>query len=793
MTGSATSSDSVAAFLAVRDAVVRRPVGDGGWGTCHALSDSLDEAIGSLVEDGAGADFSVVAVGGYGRREQCIFSDVDLMILHDGADSEALARQVFYPLWDAGLKVGHSVRTVKECLAGAREDFPILTSLLSARVVAGQSGLVDELNREIASFLEGRPLAQRLAAAERERILLEPYPEIATDLKEGRGGLRTFQALWWLRRRRELVGLGEALPETNQERRARSALLRARNALHAASGRPHDRFSVELRGPAAAWLGDEVIDLAGSVTGALRTGDRLASVHLPDTHAQPRRRWFSLGRGPRPGPPPSRPLAAAALVAGRDSGLAEPTEVEAMGKPHGAWTDADRQSLVTILRSGHSGRAAFDSLLEAGWIEAEFPEYVPLVAAPQLAPFHDHPVDVHLWRAVDEVLRSVDDDGWLGRIAAELTNPDELVLAAFLHDIGKCRSGDHSIIGATLAREFLDRAGFPEATAERVSRVVRHHLLLADTATRSDLSDPDIVARLAEEVVDMETLRLLYLVSVADARATGPSVWSPWKASLLRSLFIRVAGTLDPDEGPNRLDDLADTAGIDAEALRGHISAMGAGYVEAHTDDQIATHIETLAELGDKPVVLAVAGSAATVIAPDHTGFLGEISGVFAIHNVSIHEAQLWTRPDGLALDSFHVSDARTGEPVESTRWEVVTRDLVAATTDDIDLDDLVAQKRKDYRRTIARLPVEVASPPDPSTRSTTIEVRCADQPGALFTIVGALYRAGLDIQVARIETIGNAVRDTFYVRDRSGAPIRDVARLAQLVAAIRADLRSRL
>ncbi|NNC75551.1 MAG: ACT domain-containing protein [Acidimicrobiia bacterium] len=264
----------------------------------------------------------------------------------------------------------------------------------------------------------------------------------------------------------------------------------------------------------------------------------------------------------------------------------------------------------------------------------------------------------------------------------------------------------------------------------------------------------------------------------------------------MRSVFMRVAGVMEPGAGTPR-ESLAEKLAAATDAPVGDvldlIDSMGSGYLAAHTNEETAAHLAVMSRLGERPAAVASEGNVVTVVAPDHTGLLGEVAGVFAVHNISIHEAKLWTRPDGIALDTFSVSDVRSGTTVDPQRWDVILGDLEAAAGGELDLDALVTAKRSDYRRAIVARSVEVAAPPDPSQRYTVIEVRCADQPGALFTIVGALYRAGLDIQVARIETMGTMVRDTFFVRDGSGQPIRDVARLAQLTAAIRADLRTRL
>lgn len=790
----------MARFVGVREGLRKERIGDGGVDTCHALSDTLDAAIAASAA-GLPDGLAVVAVGGYGRREQSLYSDVDVMLLHRGGPMESWVRQVVYPLWDANLKVGHSVRTVAECVTAARESFESLTSLLSARTIAGDASLVVELNAAMASHLKGRPLVGQLTEAERERRDTDPYPLMAADLKAGRGGLRTFQGFYWQRRRAELLGMPVGAA-TDKEAAAVRALLSVRNALHAAAGRAIDDFVPDLREPAARWLGLDAWDTASLVTHSLRTGDRLAVERWPDLLADSPRTSVAarIKRRFTKSPPPSgqsRPLGIVRQAAGRSTGFVLDEAARATIRNAGShsWAADDVQDFVALLDSGERGRVAFGVLDSLGWVGANLPEVLPTLAAPQLAPFHEHPVDTHLWRTVDEMRRLIDGrDEWYATIAAELDDRAHLLLAAWLHDIGKGRDGDHSTVGAELTLSLAERIGLP--AGEQLAKLVRIHLLLSATATRRDTNDPAVIAEVAAACEDLATLRSLYLLSVADARATGRTMWSDWKSTLLRNLFVRLAGHLDPDAAGQstreRIAAVAAATGVTPEDVAAHVELSGTEYLAAHSDEEIGAHVKLAASGRRIEAVFIDPDSPAprlSVIASDLTGLLGAIAGVLAIHNLEILDARLFTRSDGLACDTLHVR--RVLPDVAFPDTELLINDLTAALAGDLDLQTEVAAKAATYSTGGSGM-VVVRAPTDPTLRFTPIEVRCADRPGALFHIVQAIYAAGLDVRQARIDTRAGEVRDLFYVL-RDGEPIRDVNELQPLIADLRRALRHAL
>lgn len=784
-------------FLTLREKIAVGPVGDGGPDTCEKLTSALDEAIRELAAPLEGDEVAVVAVGGYGRREQCLWSDVDVMLLHAGGDLDRLTRTVLYPLWDANLKVGHSVRTVAECASAARDRFETLTSLLSGRLVAGTPALWGPYEAMLARLVRGRPLTQQLVSQERGRRELEPYPMMAADVKSGRGGLRTLQGLWWQRRRAELVDL--RIPEISQEEeRASASLLRVRNGLHASAGRPVDRFVVDLRKPAASWLGTDVHDLAAEMCAALQIGDRLADEQWPDIHAE-RDPLTRLGRrvirtirsslaGDRERADPG-PVGVAAVAAARTTGVRfSAAEVETMQSGAATtWNDAERDALLRLLASGDRGRVAFGVLERHGWVERAFPEWEPVSAAPQLAPFHDHPVGAHLWRTVVEMLELLDDDDPIvAATTADRSADDDLLLAAFLHDIGKGRGGDHSAVGAELAAGFLDRAGFDGATTAVVSAVVLHHLLLSETAMRRDIDDAEVVAEVARRVGNLRTLQLLYLLTIADSRATGATVWTDWKAALVNRLFASVAGLLESGESPAVQPDVdaivADVAEFPPELVRDHLAAMPGAYVDTVAARDVERHLRAVARLEEAAVIDGSAGDV-VVIGRDRTGFLLGVTRVFAANGIGVRGARLWTRADGVAIDLFEVVDDRTEQPITADRWHSVEAALVDTLTGTIDVRQKVRERSQAYRGSSGE--VRVRALPSETDRHTVIEVRSPDRVGLLADIMEAFYAEGLDVYLAVLNTRGREASDVFHVR-RLGVPIRVAEELEALCGRVR-------
>jgi [protein-PII] uridylyltransferase len=751
----------LAPFLALRAAWSGERAPSDPFELPALLVGSLDRCVQRLASDLDPTRLAIVAVGGYGRGELCLQSDVDLMLLGEAASTQA--RSIFYPFWNAHLKVGHSVRTVREAIGGAAENLQTLCSLISARLVWGSEPAFSDMRAGLATLLRRQRASLGELLAEEERLvrLAEPFFLQEPVLKTGRGGLRSLHRIDWMRRRTDLLTDSISSDPLPNERRQ---LLAVRNALHAIQGSPRDRYAIDLREAVGRWLGREPMEVCFETYAAIRRIDDLAWEEWgdpPPLGADPvvaagrwlmgavRGRWLgSTGRSRTP------------LRAALETLRAPEVGRLQNGLELGPWAASDRDALVELLANGSRGWWAFRQLESVGWVKEVLPEIAKTVALPQRAPFHSHPVDSHLWRTVHEVVSLTSGgDPWCGELAEELGSLDELLLAAWLHDIGKAFPGSHAEVGARVATALLERLGFEGGTVELVGRAVLLHLLLFRTATRADLDDPAVIRRVGEEVGDGRMLALLSILTVADGRAT--SVWSEWTETLLRTLVARVRGHL---EGVEPEDEA-----ISDPILAAHVAAMPDGYLRRF-GLEMASHHAHLAEPapGDGEVRLEAFASSSlpsvVAVARDRPGLLAMIAGVLSLHNLNVLEARISTRKDGVAIDTFRVEDALGTGAVGIARWTRVRADLAAAARGELDLAE-----RLQKRNPATGAPAEV----EIDTARSMVTVRTSDRVGLLHDLAAALARLGLDIHLAKVTTRGGQAIDVFGLGAHSVPPTR--------------------
>lgn len=741
MSGVPTPSDTnpLEGFGDLRDSLRTARSGHGGRDVCGVLTWALDRAISQLVSP-LPDDVAIVAIGGYGRGELSPYSDIDLMLLHEIDDPAELASALFRPLWDAKFRVGHSVRTVKEASSAAKERFDTHTTLLTSRLVAGDRPLFDRLMSEVATVTRARPLRRYLVSEERERRSETPYLLMATNLKSGRGGLRTLHGFEWERRREELIGRFSTDSRSDEDE-AGESLLQIRNALHAVTGRAHDVFSPELREPVARWLGLGRFAAAEKLVEAMDTVDRLATRRWPEVVEDSTRRvWAKLAGRPQP------------------LNLHRPPTLE---------------ELVWMLESGEQGKLAYERLWEADLTDTVLPEWEVVRALPQLAPFHEHPVASHLWRTVDEMTTIMAGEDHYGRVADEVGLPPVLLLSAFLHDIGKGHGGDHAFVGAGIARSFCGRMGVDPFEAQLIEGAVLHHLLLPLTATRRDLDDPAVIDEVAADVGSLQLLQVLYLLTVADSRATGPSMWNEWKATLLRTLFVRCAARFGADRavdiGTTREEVLAAAGPGRERDLDSHLAGMPDDYLRSASAEDVLWHLELIASLEGKSKVGVRARDpveTAVVVGYGRPGFRQQVAEAFAANGIDVLEARLASRGDGLVVDVFQVRDDRTGDLVREERWESLRDDIEAALSGDLDTGSKVAERAAAYEESVGEKPV-VRGSVDPASGDLVMTIKCADRIGRLAEILTVLGNCGLEIRLAKIDSREGVVIDTFHVSER--------------------------
>ncbi|MBW5425415.1 [protein-PII] uridylyltransferase, partial [Streptomyces sp. BG9H] len=765
-----------------------------------ALSGLTDDWLAGLFQAGSESvprGVALVAVGGYGRGELSPRSDLDLLLLHDAnadpAEVAALADRLWYPVWDLGLALDHSVRTPSQARKTAGEDLKVHLGLLDARHVAGDLGmtaglrtavLADWRNQAPKRLPELRELCEERAERHGELgHLLEP------DLKEARGGLRDATAL----RAVAASWLADAPREGLAD--ARRRLLDVRDALHLATGRATDRLALQEQDQVAAALGlldadillRQVYESARVVSYASDVTWREVGRVLRARSVRPRLRAMLGGRGAvaertplaegvvehdgevvlartaRPERDPVLPLraAAAAAQAGLPLSLHAVRRLAASVKPLPTpWPAEAREQLVTLLGAGRPTVEVWEALEAEGLITQLLPDWERVRCRPQRNAVHTWTVDRHL---VETAVRAAELTRRVGR-------PDLLLIAALLHDIGKGWPGDHSAAGEIIARDVAARVGFDAGDVAVVASLVRHHLLLVETATRRDLDDPATVRGVAEAVGSVGTLELLHALTEADALATGPAAWSAWRGALVADLVKRVTAVLSGDEaGVARAEGAADRPPT-AEQERLAVEAFRTGGPVL----ALRARAEEEASGGPEPL-----GVELLIAVPEQAGVLSAVAGVLAVHRLAVRTAELRevALPSGIegVAGSVLLLDWRVAAEYGSLPQAARLRaDLVRALDGSLDIAGRLRERDAAYprRRGTVAPPPRVTVAPAGSRLATVIEVRSQDAPGLLHRIGRALEAAGVAVRSAHVSTLGANAVDAFYVTGADGAPL---------------------
>ncbi|MEV8525488.1 [protein-PII] uridylyltransferase [Streptomyces sp. NPDC052000] len=764
-----------------------------------ALAELTDEWLARMFAGAAEAagvsGAALVAVGGYGRGELSPRSDLDLLLLHDGradaATLASLADRLWYPVWDLGLALDHSVRTPAQARKTAGEDLKVQLGLLDARHVAGDLAMTAALRSAVLA--DWRNLApKRLPELDelcRERAERQGELQylLEGDLKEARGGLRDATALravaasWLADAPRE--GLGEA----------RRTLLDVRDALHLCTGRATDRLALQEQDAVADQLGlldadvmlrqvsesARVISYAGDVT--WREVGRV----LRARSARPRLRGLLGGRSGPPGRTPlaegvveqdgevvlalaARPekdpvLALRAAAAAAQSALPVSRHavrrLASVAQPlPSPWPAEAREQLVTLLGAGEPTVPVWEALEAEGLITGLLPDWERVRCRPQRNAVHTWTVDRHL---VETAVRA-------SYLTRRVGRPDLLLVAALLHDIGKGWPGDHSVTGETIARDMATRIGFPADDVAVIATLVRHHLLLIETATRRDLDDPATVRAVAEAVGSSGTLELLHALTEADALATGPAAWSSWRGTLVADLVKRASAVLAGE--PVDPEPAATTAEQERLAVEAHRTGGPVLALRARADSAESF------EAADGSAEQEPLGVELLIAVPDQPHVLPATAGVLALHRLAVRAAELRAveLPDpfggSVLLLDWRVA-AEYGSLPQAARLRA---DLVRALEGSLDIEGRLAEREAAYprRRGVQAPPPRVTVAPSASHHATVIEVRAQDAPGLLHRIGRALEAAGVRVRSSHVSTLGANAVDAFYVTDAEGVPL---------------------
>ena len=745
----------------------------GGRAYCHQLAAATDRWIAALAaraiaEQPGPPRLALMAVGGYGRGELSPQSDIDLILIHESRSSqiEAVASAIWYPIWDAGLKLGHAVRTIDEHLALAKTDLDTATALLTARPLAGDPKLGQRIVESGTSNWTKRRkrwmqelherVRQRQSDAGHVAYMLEP------DLKDGHGGIRDAQSLWW----GEHGGLVLTDEDDEALNECYDVLLSARVALHRATGRAGDTLRLEDQDAAAraagvasadelmagisaaartvAWVTDESWGRFGKTSGG-SPREVAPGVMLLDGEME-------LAIDANPGVDPTYVLRIATAAARHQVRIGRTSLdrlAELVPQWPSNWSAGAIDDLVALLLEGHRAIPVIEALDQRGLITRMLPEWAPVRSRPQRNAYHRFTVDRHLWEAAANA----------AELADRVSRPDLLVLGALFHDIGKGYPGDHTEVGMRMVREMGPRLCLPEHDVDVLVAMVEHHLLLPDVAVRRDLSDPATIELVAEAVVTHEVLELLHALTIADSIATGPSAWGGWKAGLVDQLVGRVAHVI----GGGDVREATWTLFPDADT----VALMATG----------ETHIR-------------VEHDRLTVVYRDAPGSFSRIAGVMSLHGLDVLTARAHSDEPQLGRVSMGASEFRIDVPPTGLDWEPIRADLVRGVEGRLAIESRLAERARTYRRQRAMQAVEPGPPSvrfddEASSNATVLEVRCLNRIGILYRITKAFAEVGLDIRHAAVQTVGMEVVDTFYVRNWAGALITDALHRKEIERAV--------
>ncbi|WP_343080962.1 [protein-PII] uridylyltransferase [Ostreiculturibacter nitratireducens] len=800
---------------------------------------------------------SVLAVGGYGRAEMAPQSDVDLLFLTPWKITpwaESVIESMLYILWDLKLKVGHSSRTVGDCLRLGREDMTIRTALLEHRFVAGDAELASELRGRLRSelfkgtgpeFIEAK-LSERAERHKRQggqRYVLEP------NVKEGKGGLRDLQTLYWIakyihgvKRAAELVGIGVFTQEEHQSfHQAEDFLWAVRCHLHLITGRPMDQLTFDMQVEVAARMG--YVDKGGRravehfmqdyFRHATHVGE-LTRIFLTALEARHLMRETMLQRilrrrsRVRPGYRIEQNRLTVENGAefltdklnilrifeeGLRTGLLIHPDVmrliaanlDVIDDDMRENSEAVRIFLDLLLKHGNPERA-LRRMNELGVLSAFLPEFEPVVAMMQFNVYHHYTVDEHIIQCISVLAQIergelVEELPIASRILEEGVNRKVIYVALLLHDIGKGRPEDHSVLGSQIARRVAPRLGLTAEECETVEWLVRYHLLMSDMAQKRDLSDPRTLRDFAKAVKTKKRLDLLTVLTVCDIRGVGPGTWNNWKAMLLRRLYTETAEALEAGlESINRekreneakrafREAIADW---DPKDLRRETARHYAPYWQGLSTETQVVFAHLLRDLPDDEIRIDIKpdldrdATRACFALADHPGIFSRLAGALALVGANVVDARTYTSKDGYATAVFWIQDA-DGHPYESDRIPKL-RSMIGKTLK----GEVVAREALKDRDKIKKrerqftFPTSITFDNEGSEIYTIIEVDTRDRPALLYDLTRTLANNNIYIASAVIATFGAQVVDTFYVKDMFGLKLHAKSRQEALEKKLR-------
>ena len=767
---------------------------------------------------------------------------------------------ILYCLWDTRQKVGHATRSIDECIRLARSDNTILTAILEARFICGDEALfqrlVSEFRREIVSKGAKEFIADKLGERDLRHLKVgESRYIVEPDVKDGKGGLRDLNTLFWIAKYIYATNSTDELEEKGAFSREELAIFKkcerflwaVRCHLHFLSKRGNDRLSFDRQSDIAQRLGYKahgglkhverfmkhyflVAKDVGDLTRILCAS--LEARQIKDVPGLGRvlGRLISKSSGTLRDAPdfrvdggrvvPSSPdvfvknpvnIIRLFAVAGRHGAEIHPDTLKLLRKSLGLVRDIlnDPEAnaiFLELLTASEDADIVLRMMNEAGVLGRFIPAFGRIVAMMQFNMYHHYTVDEHLIRAVGHLSaiergKLSEDHPLSTAIFPTITSRRLLYVAVFLHDIAKGRKEDHSIAGERIALELCPRLGLTAPETETVAWLIRHHLLMSETAQMRDLNDFKTILDFCSVVQSLERLKLLIILTVADIRAVGPGVWNGWKGQLLRTLYTEAEPVLTGGHtAVSRKERVAGAQAAFFARLPGWSEGQKAAYAARHYDaywlgsstEKQVKHAELISGAPPKSVVTSFETDAFTAITelsiytPDHPRLLALITGACAAAGANIAGAQIFTTSDGMALDTILIQREFADEEDERRRAERIAELVRKALRGELWLKEAVAKAYKPQHR-IRAFTVEprVIIDNQSSNRFTVIEINGLDRIGLLYDLTEALYKLNLNIASAHVTTFGEKAVDVFYVTDLTGAKIENATRHKQIENAL--------
>ncbi len=799
---------------------------------------------------------AVLAVGGYGRAEMAPHSDVDIAFITPMKRSpwcEQVIEAMLYLMWDLRLKVGHSSRTIGDTMRMAKDDLTIRTALLESRLIWGDQDVYDELRQrfwsEVASGNERQFLTEKLEERNaRHKRMGDSRYVVEPNIKDGKGGLRDLQTLYWIGKfihgvetAADLVGVGLLTSaEYRSFRRAEGYLLAVRCHMHVLTDRAEDRLTFDLQRQVAERMnfadrpGKSAVErfmqfyfMQAKRVGSL-TGVFLA--HLDEEFARKRPRGgFFAGWKSKPRSVKGYVAEGGWIKAPGDKWFADDPvrliEVFQVAEAEGLeihpetmrQANRDTKLIDRAVRKDPRANTLFLQLLggrndpetalrwmnEAGVFGRFVPDFGRVNAQMQFDMYHHYTVDEHTIRAIG--LTSQIERGLLEadhpratKQIHKVASRRALYVAVLLHDIAKGRGGDHSILGAEVARKLCPRFGLTPKETELVAWLVLQHLLMSSTAQKRDLTDPKTIEDFVGEVRTVDRLRNLAILTAVDIRAVGPGTWNSWKGQLLGELYDAAQERLRlghkrtgrAERVQAKKEDTAEILGKQAHLVEEFGEMLGDAYWVAEPEDIIAKNLIQFeaAQRGTNPLSIHCdvdeerGATLVSVIGPDHPGMFYRMAGGMHLAGANIIDARIHTAMNGYAIDNFLVQDMHAMPFSEESQIARLKKGISDALMANIELVPKLAARPLSHSRAKAfAVAPSVNFDNSASNNFTVIEVTARDRPALLNRLAHALYKANLIVQSAHITAYGESAADTFYVTDLTGAKITAPERLAEI------------